>query len=246
MCWTPSSTFVTPRSSIRSICSCRHQSGRVSNVMATYRIADCSFSASTVGTSRASAPGTPRGRCSSPRCSGRQTIPGHSTGRAVIVPPITISSTLSTRWPRISNCSSRACTCPERVVAVLPRPLCRGLLSRVTLGGMERVVRPARAGQALPVRAGRWRGHHRDRCYTRERAGRLDHQDLPEGLPFPRSQQPQGSRSSWVPRAGNTSGRPQSWRQQSHRHRGAWRGCGRSSPATPWPHPYTINVRLQL
>ena len=111
VCWTPSSTLVTPSFSIRSMCSRRHQSGRVSNVIATFRIADCSFSASTVATSRASAAGEPPGYVFIASMQRETNDSWYSTGRAVIVPPITISSTLSTRCPRISNCSSRACTC---------------------------------------------------------------------------------------------------------------------------------------
>ncbi len=71
---------------------------------------------------------------------------------------------------------------PERIVPVLPGAFRRRFLTGVALRGMERVVRPARAGKALAVGAGSGRGHHSDRRNTGERPARLDNQDLPQGL----------------------------------------------------------------
>jgi len=49
---------------------------------------------------------------------------------------------------------------------------------------MERVIRPARAGQALAVGAGIRGSHHGNRRNPGQGAGGLDHQDLPKRLPI--------------------------------------------------------------
>ncbi len=68
------------------------------------------------------------------------------------------------------------------VKRMLPRPERRRFLPGVALGGGERVLRPARAGQALPVRAGVGGCHRGDRRNTRERPGRLHEEDRAETL----------------------------------------------------------------
>ncbi len=101
--WAPSSTRVKPVSRASRALSSEISSGLVSSVMPTHRLGPDSFSR--WASSRL--PELEPFRASKHRLTNSRLYP---LSREVKVPPITISSTLSTGWPDDSSCCIRLST----------------------------------------------------------------------------------------------------------------------------------------
>ena len=111
----------------------------------------------------------------------RATNSSCTSGRAVIVPPITINSTFSTRDQ--GSQTAPAGHAPARTGhndvhgPVLPR-----VLPRYNSGENETGDPAPRAGKTFAMRAGIRGSHHRNRRHTRKCPGWLHQQDLPQCL----------------------------------------------------------------